>query len=207
MVEKVIALKEEGSSPQAEGVLAGFAQVHTIRSAADVGSLVKARPRIVLLDLAMAHVDANEVLRVLREHKIQPVVLLNYSQQPGEVLNQIRQLGDLRVKSQSTSPSIGHIARVVQLSQEALARILNVSAKTVQRWAKGTRPRPRPQLVQLARLVALLEEALPSKNAIQNYLNHPNPSFSGERPIDLLARGEFERIEVDVQAMLEGVYD
>lgn len=208
MANKVIALKEEGSSPHAEGVLAGYAEVHGIRSAADVRLLVRSKPRIVLLDLAMAYVDANDVLRVLREHKVQPVVLLNYGQQPSEVLQQIRQLASLRVAPRVSPASLGHIARLLQLSQESLARVLHVSSKTVQRWLRGKRPRPRPrpELVQLARLTSMLEDTFPTQEAVQNYLNRPNPALSGEKPLALLLRGEYERLEADLQAIQEGVY-
>lgn len=206
MTQKVIALKEEGSFPRAEGILARFAAVYAIRSAQDIGLVVQARPRVVLLDIAMAHIDANDVLRALRQYKIQPVVLLNYSQQPSEVLNQIRQLADLRARPGSSSARIGHIARVLQLSQESLARVLDVSSKTVHRWLKGTKPKSSSELVQLSRLVSLLEDTFPTEGAIQNYLNRPNPSLSGERPLDLLMRGEYERIEADLNAIQEGVY-
>ncbi|MBI2956711.1 MAG: helix-turn-helix domain-containing protein [Acidobacteria bacterium] len=207
MAERIVAVKEVGASSHAEGILARFARIYGIRSAEEAALVAKVKPEIVLLDLAMPHVDANDVLRVLRRHQIQPVVLLNCSQTPRELLSQIRLLADLRAKPSAAPASIRRIAGALGLSQEALARILGVSAKTVQRWLKGTKPKSRPELVRLGRLVSLLEEALPHKQAIQSYLNHPNPSFSGERPIDLLLRGEFERVEADVQAMQEGVYD
>jgi len=207
MAQRIVAVKEAGASSHAEGILARFARVYAIRSAEEAGAVANTKPELVLLDLSMRHVDVNAVLQVLRKHQIQPVVLLNCSQAPGELLSQIRLLADLRARPHAAPPSVGRISRVLELSQEALARILDVSAKTVQRWLKGTKPKPRPELVQLARLVALLEEVLPSKHAIQSYLNHPNPSFSGDRPIELLMRGEFERIEADLQAMQEGVFD
>lgn len=206
MAQKVIAVKEEGSSPQSEGILARFAQVYSIRGVEDIGPIARSKPTLVFLDLAMAHVDANAVLKALQEARIQPVVLLNYSQQPSALLNQIGQLAGLRAKSRTSATSIGHIARVLQLSQESLARVLRVSSKTVQRWLKGTKPRPRPELVQLARLVSMLEDTFPTKEAVQSYLHYPNPSLSGEKPIELVVRGEYARIEADLQAIQEGVY-
>jgi hypothetical protein len=84
--------------------------------------------------------------------------------------------------------------------------MLNVSTKTAQRWMKGTRPRPRPQLERLYQVVSLLLETLPNEDAIRSYLNQPNPSFDGNTPMNLLVRGEFDRVAADIEAVREGVY-
>lgn len=102
-------------------------------------------------------------------------------------------------------PDLRKVAQLLQVSHESLARILNVSSKTVQRWLKGTRPRHKPELERLQQLVSLLLDTLNSEHAIRGYLNHPNPSLGGETPIALLTRGEFDRVEADLQAVREGV--
>jgi len=55
-------------------------------------------------------------------------------------------------------------------------------------------------------VVALLQRALPNDEAIRSYLQHSNPALEGERPIDALIRGEFDRVTADLQAVEEGVY-
>jgi hypothetical protein len=84
--------------------------------------------------------------------------------------------------------------------------MLNVSARTAHRWLKGTRPRRTQELERLLEVVALLEQTLPSDNAVRSYLYHANQTLRGEKPIDLLIRGEFDRVAADLQAVQEGVY-
>ena len=55
-------------------------------------------------------------------------------------------------------------------------------------------------------IVALLEQTLPNEDAIRSYLYHANPTLHGEKPIDLLIRGDFGRVSADLQAVQEGVY-
>ena len=98
------------------------------------------------------------------------------------------------------------MARLLGVSQESFARILNVSSRTAHRWLKGARPRPRAELNRLESIVSRLEETLPGPEAIRSYLNHPNPNLAGERPVDLLVRRDFDRVESDLRAIQEGVY-
>ena len=58
----------------------------------------------------------------------------------------------------------------------------------------------------LLEVVALLEQALPNDDAIRSYLYHSNPTLQGEKPIDLLVRGDFDRVSADLQAVRDGVY-
>jgi hypothetical protein len=53
---------------------------------------------------------------------------------------------------------------------------------------------------------ALLKQTMPSEDAIRSYLYHANPTLHGEKPIDLLIRGEFDRVVADLEAVQEGVY-
>jgi hypothetical protein len=56
------------------------------------------------------------------------------------------------------------------------------------------------------RLLEMMRDTLKTKQAVNAYLNHPNPSFDGETPGTLVERGEFERVLADLQALREGVY-
>jgi transcriptional regulator with XRE-family HTH domain len=98
------------------------------------------------------------------------------------------------------------VARLLGLSQESLARILGVSSRTVHRWLHGTRPRRKPELDRILSLASSLLRALSDAAAVRAYLHHANPSIGNERPVDLLLRGEFDRIAADLQSIEEGVY-
>jgi CheY-like chemotaxis protein len=207
MALKAVALKEEGTHPASEGVLARFAQVRAIGSLRDLEKVKEERPDIVLMDLSMPHVDGREVLEVLRQsHGVPVLICFDSKIQPTTLLKQLNSLGTLRATRRSRSPNLGQVVRLLGVSQEVLSRILKVSARTAHRWLKGTRPRRNPELDGLLEIVALLEQALPNREAIRSYLYHSNPNLGDEKPIDLLIRGEFNRVTADLQAVQEGVY-
>jgi CheY-like chemotaxis protein len=207
MALKTVALKKEGTHSPSEGILSRFAKVRAIRSLRDLEKVKEERPDIVLMDLCMPQFDGKEVLEVLRQSRRAPLlVLFDSKMQPTTLLKHLNSLGNLKAARASTSPSLSHVVRLLGVSQEVLSRILNVSARTAHRWLKGTSPRRTRELDHLLEFVALLEQTLPNHNAIRSYLYHANPTLRGEKPIDLLIRGEFDRVAADLQAVQEGVY-
>jgi CheY-like chemotaxis protein len=204
---KAVALKEEGTHSPAEGVLRRFANVRTIRTLNDVRKVKQERPDIVLMDLSMPDFDGKEVLEILRASRPVPLFICFDSKiQPAALLKHLTSLGNIRVKQRSRPVGLSETIRLLGISQEALGRVLNVSSRTVHRWLKGSHPKRNRELERLLGMVALLERTLPTTDAIHTYLHHPNPSLGGDRPIDALTRGDFGRIESDLQAIQEGVY-
>jgi uncharacterized protein (DUF2384 family) len=89
------------------------------------------------------------------------------------------------------------------------ARRFGVSADTAEKiWVAARNGHGRNGAVpaRVARLLAVMEDTLDGEDGIRQYLDHPNRSFLGEKPIDLLVRGEFERVEANLLAIQEGVY-
>jgi len=207
MSVRAVALKEEGTHPPSEGVLARFADVRPIRSLKDLEKVKEERPDIILMDVRMPDVDGKEAFEVLRQSQPAPLlVLIDAKMQPTALLKQLNSLGALKATRHGRQPSLSHMVRLLDVSQEVLSRILNVSGRTAHRWLKGTRPRRTRELDRLVEIVALLEQALPNDDAIRSYLYHSNPTLQGEKPIDLLIRGDFDRVSADLQAVQEGVY-
>ncbi len=208
MFPKALALKEEGTHPPAEGVLARFAEVRAISSMRDVEKVKEEKPDVVLVDLDMPHVDAAEVLQVLRGSSRHAPLFICFDSkvQPAKFLKQLASLANIRATYRTRSRNISQVVRLMGVSQENLSRILNVSARTAHRWLKGTRPRSKPELDRLLEIVSLLEQTLPNADAIRSYLHHANPSLGGEKPLDLLLRGQFDRVAADLEAVQEGVY-
>jgi CheY-like chemotaxis protein len=203
----VIALKQAGTTPPAEGVLSKFARVQAIRSPRDAGRVVRQGPDLVLIDSRMPALKLRDLVQKIREKSPKTVVmLLDFKQPPGALRQQLNQLATLVAPHRGKPLRIPRMTRILNTSQEGLSRILNVSTKTAHRWMNGTRPRPKPELTRLSQLMSQLLDSLPSEEAARDYLNHPNPSFNGETPVNLLTRGEFDRIEADLQALKEGVY-
>jgi DNA-binding NarL/FixJ family response regulator len=202
-----VAVKKEGTHPPAEGILAGFARIRPVKSGADASLLAKEQPDVVLIDIRMATSEAQEILQALSKKLANAVILfLDFEQSPSRLRRQLVHLATAVVPHRAAHLDIPRLARLLGTSQEGLSRILNVSTKTAHRWMKGTRPRPKPELERLSQIVSLLLESLPNEGAIRDYLNHPNPSFKGDTPMSLLVRGEFERVDADIQALREGVY-
>lgn len=204
---RAVALKEECTHPPSEGVLARFAEVRSIRSLKDLEKVKAERPDIILMDVRMPHFDGKEAVDVLRQSRPAPIlVLFDTKMQPTALLKQLNSLSTLKATRHGRPPRLSQIVRLLGVSQEILSRILNVSARTAHRWLKGTRPRRTRELEKLVDVVALLEQTLPNEEAIRSYLYHANPTLQGEKPIDLLIRGQFERVSSDLQAVQEGVY-
>lgn len=208
MAETIVFVKERGSRPAAEGVLARFARVYEIGSPNDLDFLRKIRPDIVLVDLTMPHLNGNEVLAAVVRAAGQKALVIcsGFTEQPRHLLPRLQRFLNARPSGDARRMSISQVASVLGASQEVLARILNVSSRTVHRWLKGARPRPRLELDKLTRVASLLQQTLPGPAAAREYLRHPNPNLSGEAPLNLLARGEFDRVAADLLAAQEGVY-
>lgn len=207
MALRAVALKEEGTHPPTEGVLARFAQVRGIRSLRDIVKIREEEPDVVLMDLHMPPVEGKDVMEVLRQSPRAPVLVLFDSQlQPRTLLKHLNSLSSLRATRRIRPLKLPQVVRLLGVSQEVFSRILNVSARTAHRWLKGTHPRRTRELNRLFEIIALLEQTLSTHDAIRSYLYHANPTLGGEKPIDALIRGEFDRVAADLQAVQEGVY-
>jgi AmiR/NasT family two-component response regulator len=204
---KVVAVKEEGTHPPAEGMLARFARVQAVKSGADAFAVAKEHPHVVLIDSCMPTLEAQDIVEALRGELSHAVIMLvDFEQSPGKLRRQLSRLATLVAPHHGRPLDIPRIIRVLDISQEGLSRILNVSAKTAHRWMKGARPRAKPELERLSHVISLLLETLPNEEAIRSYLNHPNPNFNGDTAMNLLVRGEFDRVAADIEAVREGVY-
>lgn len=205
----VLALKEEGTSPPAEGILSKFAEIRAIRSPRDATSLANRRFDILMIDTSMPGIEAEKLVQALREVESTSrsiILLIDFNESPSELRRRLDQLAKLNLWAKSKPPDLRTTVKLLQVSQESLARMLNVSSRTVHRWLRETKPRHKPELQRLQRIVELLVDTLNTERAIQEYLNYPNPSLGGKMPITLLTRGEFDRVEADLQSLREGVY-
>jgi len=80
------------------------------------------------------------------------------------------------------------LRRLLQLSQEDYARLLDVTVRTVVRWEVGaTEPNPATQekLEYLFRLSKSLGKLIERKRIAQ-WLTTPNPEFLNQPPLDLV---------------------
>ncbi len=88
-----------------------------------------------------------------------------------------------------------------------IARVLGTSPRSVTRW-QSTRSVPRrdseERLLELKAVVDLLRGVLREQPA-RLWLRSPNPDLGYEKPLDLVARGEYQRVIDSIMALAEGV--
>jgi transcriptional regulator with XRE-family HTH domain len=94
-----------------------------------------------------------------------------------------------------------------RLSRERLARLIGVSAKTVERWeARPTRPardETRARMAQL-REIADLGAAVYTREGLAAFLDAPLAEFEGLSALQLIERGQADRVLAALAADYEG---
>ncbi len=85
--------------------------------------------------------------------------------------------------------TIESIRSVLQLSQEAFARVLQVSVRTIVRWEKegDAPPALEKERLELIHELTLISEEIMEKNDIPLWFSRPKVAFSGKKPLDLLS--------------------
>ncbi|HJX16071.1 MAG TPA: antitoxin Xre-like helix-turn-helix domain-containing protein [Candidatus Deferrimicrobiaceae bacterium] len=105
--------------------------------------------------------------------------------------------------------AIATLASEFQVSMEALARILGVSARTLARWTSGETHKPHPaQAERIGKTLELRNHManVMKRSAFGKYLHGRNDLLGGMRPLDLLMAGQFDRVIADIAGLEEGVF-
>ena len=81
------------------------------------------------------------------------------------------------------------------VTQDAFTRLTSFSPRAVAHWASGRTPGGSAQkrLTELTRLFDALSDMVEAK-AIGEWLKRPNPAFDGSTPLQVIERGETDRI-------------
>lgn len=94
-----------------------------------------------------------------------------------------------------------------RLSRERLARLIGVSAKTVERWeAKPTRPARDEIRARMAQLhqIADLGATVYTRERLADFLDAPLAEFDGLTPLQLIERGQADRVLEALASDYEG---
>lgn len=89
-----------------------------------------------------------------------------------------------------------------------VAQLLGTSPETISRWRGGKsepQPKLRDGLLQLEWLVSELAELYPPKEA-HLWLFSPHKLLKGERPVDLISRGETDSVLQIIAQLKDGAY-
>jgi putative toxin-antitoxin system antitoxin component (TIGR02293 family) len=93
------------------------------------------------------------------------------------------------VQLPKVSATIQSIRNALMLSQEALAKILGLSVRTVVRWEKeGVEPPPleRERLDLIHEVIEIAKDIMEPEDIV-SWFSKPKESLSGRRPLDLLS--------------------
>ena len=96
---------------------------------------------------------------------------------------------------QATALELKELCGTYGLTQETLTRLTGFSPRAVANWTKGEKPSDssKRRLNEMNRIFAALEQLL-NKEAIAPWLKEPNPAFDGSTPLQVIERGETDRI-------------
>lgn len=81
------------------------------------------------------------------------------------------------------------------MKQYQLPRLSGFSQRAIDSWAAGKKPSAPAvkRLTELERLFAALSKVVDAKS-IGPWLSHPNPAFDGSTPLQVIERGESDRL-------------
>jgi len=95
----------------------------------------------------------------------------------------------------SAGVSVKAVRERLGLSQEELGRVTGYSIRSIAGWEAGQAlsAAARQKLTETDRLGAAVAELMPA-GALGDWLRTPNPAFEGQSPIQIMERGESDRL-------------
>jgi Helix-turn-helix len=107
--------------------------------------------------------------------------------------------------SGSTTEQLSSLAKEAGMSYDMLAKALSVSRRSISGWLSGREPERinRVRINEFGRLVAELCTIIrPEK--LKSWWNHPVANFGGSTPLQVLERGETDRLWRMIWEIREG---
>lgn len=88
-----------------------------------------------------------------------------------------------------------HYRRQFNMPQPIVVRLTGFSPRSVAKWSEGVLPSPKQEkaLVEMDRLLDGLSRVMQPAE-IGRWIKAPNPAFDGSTPLQLVERGELDRI-------------
>lgn len=91
--------------------------------------------------------------------------------------------------------ALKEVATAYGLKQQTLSRLSGFSLRAIAHWLAGKAPSEiaRIRLTELERLLKALAEVI-EPAAMESWLQQPNPAFQGSTPLQVVERGEMDRL-------------
>lgn len=88
-----------------------------------------------------------------------------------------------------------HYRTAFNMPQPVVVRLTGFSPRSVAKWSEGVPPSPKQEkaLVEMDRLLDGLSRVMQPAQ-IGRWIKNPNPAFDGSTPLQLVERGELDRI-------------
>jgi hypothetical protein len=88
-----------------------------------------------------------------------------------------------------------HYRTTFKMPQPYVVRLTGFSPRSVAKWSEGILPSPKQEkaLVEMDRLLEALARVMKPAQVGQ-WLKSPNPAFDGSTPLQIVERGEIDRI-------------
>ena len=101
---------------------------------------------------------------------------------------------------------VAKLRHQLMLTQPQFARLLPVSVRTLATLESGAAPTEpvARRLTELGRLTAALAEVI-RQESLGNWFRAPNPAFVGLKPVDVIERGESDRLWEMIYYLRSGV--
>jgi hypothetical protein len=88
-----------------------------------------------------------------------------------------------------------HYRAAFKMPQPIVVRLTGFSPRSVAKWSEGVSPSPKQEkaLVEMDRLLDGLTRVMKPEH-VGHWLKSPNPAFDGSTPLQVVERGEMDRI-------------
>lgn len=92
------------------------------------------------------------------------------------------------------------------LTQPVVVRLTGYSPRSVASWSKGVKATEpaRRKFTELVRLFDALADLMENPKLVADWLQEPNPAFDGSTPLQVIERGEADRLWKMIYALESG---
>lgn len=101
---------------------------------------------------------------------------------------------------------IGRFQKDFGLSQPVVVRLSGYSPRSVASWSKGVKATApaRRKFTELVRLFDVLADLMEDPRQVSEWMQEPNPAFDGSTPLQVIERGETDRLWKMIYALESG---